>query len=118
MSETRDADDVLAYKNLRIDLDDIRPVIMELQNFLHDVADGRANNNAFDKVSATRDVEGYSSMCSACISHDVDTRDIYATARTKAYFRSSLCSDCCEGLADELEEYAEDNVDELLGEAL
>jgi len=143
-------DDVLVYKKLQIDLDEIHPVVVQMQGVLYDVADGVANDGGFDGIFYTEDitgknprtrcagprggifydedVSGNSVYCHACYTDtrrgsdtDNDT-EIYKvkvfTATDDVDFIKYLCTDCAEGFADALEDYINNNADELLGDAL
>ena len=139
-----DNDDVLVYKNLQIDLDKIHPVV-KMQGVLYDVANGITGEVRFDGIVCTEDASGEhlrtrhtgphggifytegvsanSVYCHACYT---DTRrgsdtDIYYVANFRdddVDFNKHLCVDCAEGIADALEDYINDNVGELLGDAL
>jgi len=137
-------DDVLVYKHLWIDPDKIHPVVVKMQGVLYDVADGITGEVEFDGTFYTEDVSGRNQRtrctgprggifytegsdpvyCHACYTgKDIDDdTDIYKVNVYKAAdgvdFNKHLCDDCAEGFADALEDYINDNVGELLGDAL
>lgn len=137
-------DDVLVYKHLWVDPDKIRPVIMKLKNALYDVANGITGEVGFDGTFYTEDVSGRNQRtrctgprggifytegsdpvyCDACYAGEQidDDTDIYKVNVYKAAdevdFNRNLCPDCAEGFADELEDYINDNMGDLLGDAL
>ena len=105
---------MLVYKNLRIDLDYNSPIIVQLQNVLHDIADGRINDE-YDGFHVHTH-QNNSLQCSAC--HAFYGIEIYTVTARGGGLQRWLCKDCAEGVADALEDYINNNVGDLLGESL
>jgi len=118
MTKIDDGD--LVYDDLRIDLDDINAVAVQLQNALYEVSNGRTHDlDEFDGFVHTTEAGGHLAKCRAChADYDVDMYGVAAITAPDEEFNTCLCKDCAEGIAGWLEDYIEENTDMFLGDTL